>query len=148
MPTQVNFFVLPEGQPRDRYACRLIEDAYTKGERVFVRTRDAEHTRSVDDLLWTFRGGSFVPHELYTPHATPVSPVLIGHEAIAGGLETLVNLSDEILTPPENSGNIVEIVDSDADSKARARERYRLYRDRGYSLHSQSVEPGTLQTSE
>lgn len=148
MATQVNFYVLPDGQPRDRYACRLVEDAYVKGERVFVRTRDAAHTRAIDDLLWTFRGGSFVPHELYAAGVTPTSPVLVGHDAAPPALDTLVNLTDAIHDTPENSCTVVEIVDSDSDSKARARERYRQYRDRGYSLHSQSVEPGTLQNSE
>jgi DNA polymerase-3 subunit chi len=145
----VDFHILAQEKQRDRYACRLIEQAYLDGKSLFVRTADAQHTRSLDDLLWTFRGGSFLPHEIYDPTRAPQSPVLLGESGLPNAsFSTLVNLTDALPETRDSILNILEIVDGDADSKAKARERYREYRERGYSLQTKHVDTAESNTRE
>lgn len=145
MTTRVTFHILPRENQRDRYACRMIEQSYLKGDHIFVRTASAQHARALDDLLWTFRGGSFVPHEIHDPTQAPQSSILIGENDCSNGkFSTLINLTNATPDCDDSILNILEIVDGDADSKAQARERYRVYRDRGYSLQTEHVDAADL----
>ena len=78
-----------------------------------------------DDLLWTFRDGSFVPHGLAGANdGTESSAVVIGSEP--DGVESrdlLINLGDEI--PPFAKGfpRVAELVSSDENCRARSRNR-------------------------
>lgn len=141
MTPQVDFYIMAAEKQRDRFACRLIEQGYLKGQRIFVRAQDAQHAKTLDDLLWTFRGGSFVPHEPYDSAGSPQSPVLISYAgAPAAGADMLVNLADSAPENIDQFERVAEIVDGDAESKVYGRERYRTYREREYSLQTQHVD--------
>lgn len=146
--TQVDFYVLPEGARRDDFACRLIEKVYRTGCRVYVHTASAQRAQAIDDFLWSFRGGSFVPHEVLDTARQPDSPVLIGYQnPPEAGHEVLVNLSD---TLPEFFGQfarIAELVDADPDVKLKARERYRYYREHGCPLESHTIDAAQLSSN-
>ena len=64
MPGQVDFYVRPETSPDalDNFACRLVEKVCQRGHHVLVVTASDTAARRFDDLLWTFRDESFVPH--------------------------------------------------------------------------------------
>lgn len=68
-PGRVDFYVLagPKPAARLRFACRLAEKAYRLDHRVHLQTGSAAEAEQLDELLWTFRQGSFVPHELAPP---------------------------------------------------------------------------------
>ena len=84
MSGQVDFYILPSTGERERmsFACRLAEKAVSRGHRVFVTAASETSGRELDELLWTFREDSFLPHTLVTDstgHADrPLEPVLIG----------------------------------------------------------------------
>ncbi|WP_262965721.1 DNA polymerase III subunit chi [Methylobacter psychrophilus] len=65
---EVSFYILPSQsiQERDEFACKLIEKAYRSGCFCYVLTDNTEQSQKIDDLLWTFRAGSFIPHQIYT----------------------------------------------------------------------------------
>ena len=61
--TKVDFYLLGEGaDSRERIACRLAEKAWRLGNRVYVLAPDQAAAQALDELLWTFSQGSFVPH--------------------------------------------------------------------------------------
>lgn len=133
---RIDFYVLPDqsADGRTLLACRLSEKAYQLGHRVYIHTASAEQARMLDDLLWTFRQGSFVPHALYPTAADDASPVLIGtgEDMPAEAPQVLINLG---AAPPlgfERFARVIEIVDQHPETLAVARERFRYYRERGY----------------
>ena len=78
---RVDFYVLPGSREiaRQQFACRLAEKAYRLEHSVHIHVDDRAAMQRVDDLLWTFRDGSFVPHEIAESSAArPESPVTIG----------------------------------------------------------------------
>ena len=83
--TRVDFYVLPDTADGARleFACRIAEKAYTQAHRVYVHAASAAEAARLDELLWTFRDTSFVPHALAGAgiSAADAPPVLIGHEA-------------------------------------------------------------------
>ena len=141
--SRVDFYVLsqPGEQARQLFACRLAEKAYRLDHCVHVHTADSEAAHQLDDLLWTFRDGSFVPHEIVSAGQTRIeSPVTIGH----GGrpersTELLINLSDDVPSTCDTFPRIAEIVTSDDDGRRRSRERYARYRELGHTLETHKL---------
>jgi len=64
----VSFYILASESQQERhlFACKLIEKIYRSGQSCYVLTDNAEQSQQIDDLLWTFRAGSFIPHQIYT----------------------------------------------------------------------------------
>ena len=83
---EVSFYILPSESTQERYefACKLIEKAYRSGCFCYVLTDNAEQSQKIDDLLWTFRAGSFIPHQIYTGELPTLEKViLIGSLAVS-----------------------------------------------------------------
>ena len=143
--TRVDFYVLENASSDNlTFACRLVEKAFLAGHRVHIATASAEEAGRMDNLLWTFRAGSFVPHRLTTqrPADEPLAtPVTIGNTPETAGdqPDVLVNLSSTPPREPARFRRVAEIVATDAASKDAARERYRQYRALGCELHSHTI---------
>ncbi len=137
--TRVDFYLLSDAASlgRERIACRLAEKAYQLGHRVYIHAESSDLARRLDDLLWTFRAGSFVPHALFPCDASHVPPVLIGHnDAPADSHDVLINLATEVPTFFSRYERVAEVIDQDEQRKRAGRERFRFYRDRGYALET------------
>ena len=135
MAPRIDFYVLPGQESKGRLllACRLAEKAYGLGHRVYLHATSPEQARQLDDLLWTFRQGSFVPHTLCPPVEGDASPVSIGSdETPAGAADVLINLSDTVPAFFEHYQRVAELVDQQPSVLTKSRERFRFYRDRGY----------------
>ena len=139
--SKVNFYVLSSSgnDARQRFACRLAEKAYRLEHRVHVHLSDADAARRFDDRLWTFRDGSFVPHELNATGGAE-SPVTIGHGALPDtAADLLINLTAELPKTPDAFPRIAEIVTSDDMSLRLSRQRYGEYRELGHELESHKL---------
>jgi len=140
---RVDFYVLQRADERSRktLACKLAEKAYRLENTVYIHTRDREDARQLDELLWTFRDGSFVPHALSeVDDATATSPVIIG--CSADGVESrdlLINLCDEIPAFAESFPRVAELVTTDETCRQLSRKRFVEYRDNGHSIQTHKL---------
>jgi len=145
---RVDFYIIAASgeASRRQFACRLAEKAYRREHTVHIRAANRQQAEQLDELLWTFRDGSFVPHELVTAggHAVEV-PVTIGFEAGALPGEPaerpglLINLTDALPGDVGAFPRIAEIVTSDDDCRRRSRQLYADYRAHGHSLESHEL---------
>ncbi len=140
--TRVDFYLLQDAQPLARYrtACRIIEKAYNLGHRVHIHTDSPDISRQIDNLLWSFRDRSFVPHEI-NPEEPENCPVSIGHGWLPEQCEVLVNLAAEVPEFVNRFERVAEIIDQQAETRDNGRKRYRFYRDAGFSLTHHKVTP-------
>lgn len=140
---RVDFYILNQaGQhSRQSFACRLAEKAYRLENTVHIQVPSRGDAQQLDDLLWTFRDGSFVPHHvLTTSGGEPRSPVTIGCEGDpCEPRDLLINLCDEIPPFAEAFPRVAELVTSDDECKQLSRRRFAEYRDRGHSLETHTV---------
>lgn len=140
--TRVDFYII-ESDRRDalRVACRLAEKAYLDDMSVCVRAASPEQATQLDRLLWLFRDGSFVPHcYAETPDEQAGEPVLIACGDLAGiERDVLINLADSAPANPEQHQRIAELVDNNDNAKIRGRERFKHYREQGYSLNTHKL---------
>ena len=135
---EVSFYVLPSESTQERhlFACKLIEKAYRSGHFCYVLTDSAEQSRHLDDLLWTFRAGSFIPHQIYTGERPVIEKViLIGSlDAPENWQNTLFNLSSHYPNPGSQTERILEILDNSETTKEAGRNRYRQYQQSGMKV--------------
>ena len=142
---EVSFYILPSESLQERYlfACKLIEKAYRSGHFCYVLTDGEEQSQIIDDLLWTFRAGSFIPHQIYTgdlPNFEKV--ILIGSlNAPENWQKTLFNLSSQCPHDFERAERILEILDDSEATKEAGRNRYRQYQQSGMTLVQHDMRP-------
>jgi len=134
--TKVDFYILQSGS-REFTACKLIEKAFSLGHRIYVHTGSEDQLSKIDNLLWTFRAGSFIPHQLYQSDSSENSPVQLGTDKAPHiDSDVLINLAAEIPLFFSRFQRVAELVGSDEQAKALGREHFQFYRDRGYSLNT------------
>ena len=140
---RVDFYILSRQGLRERqlFACRLAEKAYRLDNTVHIHTDSRDVAEQLDEMLWTFRDGSFVPHDLLSPAtADRDSPVTIGCESQPGtARDLLINLCDEIPAFADTFPRVAELVSSDDDCKRESRKRFVAYRDNGHTLETHNV---------
>jgi DNA polymerase-3 subunit chi len=140
---KVDFYVLPgSGEiTRQQFACRLAEKAYRLDNSVHIHVADQSSLQKLDDLLWTFRDGSFVPHEVLSMAAgETASPVTIGcDDSQPVDRDLLINLGESIPSSVASFPRVAEVVTSDEDSKTLSRQRFVDYREQGHTLDTHKL---------
>ena len=138
MPRQVDFYVRPGASPEalELFACRLVETAWKRGHEVLVLADSDAAARRLDNLLWTFREESFVPHRRVGAGDPPASePVLVATPGTRDGdLDVLVNLTPTVPEESARAARVAEIVPDRGAARDAGRRRFREYRDRGFEL--------------
>lgn len=137
MPT-ISFYILPSASQEERFlfACKLLEKAFRNRQACYALTDNEKQCVSLDDMLWTFRAGSFVPHQIYDGNPPQSdNAVLIGTKSPpkAWG-QTVVNLSTRLPDDLEGPDKIMEILDNDGTVKDLGRNRYRHYQQLGMAI--------------
>lgn len=136
MTERVDFYVLKSSTAKQRwtFACRLTEKAYLRDLKVVLLSESAADAQALDELLWTFNERAFVPHELRKGAAAALAagpaPVQLTQDLDSiEAADLLVNLSDRLPARLDRFARIAEIMDGDAERKAKGRERFKAYRD-------------------
>ncbi|NND48151.1 MAG: DNA polymerase III subunit chi [Woeseiaceae bacterium] len=138
---RVDFYVMKASgeQARRHFACKLAEKAYRLENTVHIVAASREDAAKLDELMWTFRDGSFVPHQLI-PAADLDSPITIGCESDpTDARDLLINLCDDVPAVAESFPRVAELVTSDEGAKQCSRRRYAAYRDQGHNINTHNV---------
>ena len=118
------------------YACRLLRKACRAGRRVVV-TGEARQLAVLDQLLWTFDPGEFIPHARLRAGEQPAprllrTPLWLAEQpADAGACDVLVNLGPGLLDDAALPSRTIELVASGADEVAAGRQRWRQHLSAG-----------------
>jgi DNA polymerase III subunit chi len=136
-PIRVDFY-LPSGDVW-LLACRLLEKAYLRKHRIFVYCQSEKDAEKLDDLLWTFKAESFIPHAIQGELSSPIQ-IGFGLKEPKASYDILLNLALEIPVFYPGFERILEIVSSDEASKVVSRAHYKVYRAAGCVVNTHSVE--------
>ncbi|MDX9740127.1 MAG: DNA polymerase III subunit chi [Gammaproteobacteria bacterium] len=139
---RVDFYILEDtAGDRELLSCRIAEKAYKSELRVFVLASDRTQATRLDELLWTFRDGSFVPHALNDAEVNrEENPVLIGTDGQpVPPADVMINLTDAVPACCRQFERVVEIVAASEDSRRLGRERFRRYRELGLDPQSHRI---------
>lgn len=138
---QVDFYLIqhPDDQGRMYFACRLCEKAMSQGMKIYIHTDTEQAAQEMDDLLWSFKPESFIPHAIIgideELDADEEIPVFIGCGQSCDAKATLlINLSTQIPDFHADFERIAEIVPNAETAKSDLRERWNTYKEKGYEL--------------
>ncbi len=122
-------FVDTRDYGKDKTLALSVEKFYNMGEKVLILTDSQERGEQLDDLLWTFKQQSFIPHT-YAEDVVQDEPVVITI------LERNLNGSDVLVLDVPASEDfisqfewVVDFVDRSSDETLQeSRRRFREYR--------------------
>jgi DNA polymerase-3 subunit chi len=141
---EISFYVLSSTgmQERYRFACKLIEKAYRCGSFCYVLTDTPQQSHTLDELLWTFRPNSFIPHQIYEGEMPqfPNTVLISHHPAPAQWQKVILNLSSQPPVDLNQTEKVLEILNNDESIKAIGRQRYRYYKQLGFEPITHHIE--------
>ncbi len=119
------------------YACRLLRKAYAAGGPVGV-VGDADTLSALDTQLWSFSALDFIPHCLASAPAPQLAatPIVLAENCaqLPEATGVLVHLGDAVPEGFERFERLIELVSTADEDRAHARQRWRHYADRGYTI--------------
>jgi DNA polymerase III subunit chi len=141
--TEIEFHVnVPD---KLQYSCRLLRKAYRSGANAVV-TAEPDLLQQLDQLLWTYSGTEFLPHCRSDSPATTVAatPIVLADQlgAWSSG-SVLINLGQQVPAGFERFERFIEVACSLEEDRLAARDRWKHYRDRGYSLKRHELQAAT-----
>lgn len=143
---RVDFYLLAMTDAKEswHFACRLAEKAYQQKQQLLLWCEDEKTAHTIDELLWTFHDISFIPHNLVGEGPNPPPAIQVGFGANFPGhqRQTLINLSHQVIPTNVLCKRIIELVLIEPDTTERARQHFRLYRERGAELITHDLRKG------
>jgi DNA polymerase-3 subunit chi len=138
--TRVGFYVVQAAEPGQRLsvAVRLADKAFQQGHRIFINAADEAQARSLDELMWSFRPSSFLPHGLHGQEHADTVAIGWGQEP-HNHSDLLINLQLEIPSFFSRFQRVAEVVTQDPDSLEALRASWTFYKERGYQLEKHDL---------
>lgn len=138
--TRVGFYVVQAASASDRLhvAARLADKAFAQGHRIYINAVDRPQADALDQLLWTFRPASFLPHGLAGDEQS--EQIAIGWGQDPGHHnDLLINLQLDIPAFFSRFKRVAEVVTQDEGSLSALRKSWVFYKDRGYQLEKHDL---------
>jgi DNA polymerase-3 subunit chi len=80
MTKRADFYYIT-GEDNLHFACRVLEKAYQNKHQVYVHVATELDAQKLNELLWTFQQGSFIPHAIASTYEQDPPPIEIGFGA-------------------------------------------------------------------
>jgi DNA polymerase-3 subunit chi len=138
--TEVIFVEVNAGRMEIR-ACEIAEENYARGRRLQIIALDREQAERLDDLLWTFKPDTFIPHGLWAGSPDePAQPVVITpRKEAVGGMDSLLMMGyGEVDLVSQFSQAFHLVVVDNQERLDGSRGYWTLLKDAGFSLRHQS----------
>ncbi len=139
---RIDFYLLDDPAPNGvaLLACRLAEKAFLLGHRIYIQAASEEQAETLDNLLWTFKQGSFLPHARQPGSDGKTAPIIIGHTGEPqSDAQVLINLGVEMPANYPRFERVAELVGPGDAARQPARLRFRAYRDGGCELNTHNL---------
>ncbi|MGA9574573.1 MAG: DNA polymerase III subunit chi [Lysobacterales bacterium] len=129
---QVDFYLLGASSPgAAKLACRLALMALERNQRIFIITATETAGDQLDELMWEYPPGRFVPHARTGGPGSGKAPVNIGTLSGLNTADVVINLCPDAVPQPERFSRVLEIVPSNENEKEASRLKYKVYRNLG-----------------
>lgn len=146
--TRIDFYILQENasEARWRFACRVVDKALRSGHTVLLTVDSSEDAQQLDDLLWTFKPESFIPHQVFDSRSdtAATAPVAIatntlGDHQLHEHRGLLINLGSSIPAWFSRFERLSEIVIQEPAVLKNTRDHFSFYRERGYPIEHRKI---------
>lgn len=146
---RVDFYHLDNDKPHSTrlFCCRLSDKAWSLGNRILILCQDNRECQLLDQLMWTWRDDSFLPHSLAGTDEAEHSPIVISDSLPAGSrFDLIINLDTDLPCRNESIAScthrIAEIINQNPKLKQQGRLRYSYYDKYNYPLEYHEITTG------
>lgn len=130
---QVDFYLLASASlDASHLACKLALMAWERGHSIDILTANPAEAAALDELMWRYPEGRFLPHERAAGGTGGRAPVRIHERPPPGDADVIINLTTEPLAAPGRCTRLLEIVPYRPAERQASREKFRAYRDQGF----------------
>jgi DNA polymerase-3 subunit chi len=137
---QVDFYLLGESSPSaDKLACRLALMAWERKQKIFIITASESSRQQLDELMWQYPEGRFLPHTKADSEDSDKSPVNIGTLSSLNTGDVVINLCPEAVPQPDRFSRVLEIVPYADDERKASRVKYKTYRSLGLKPQTHEI---------
>jgi len=138
---QVDFYLLGQSSPgASSHACRLALMAWERQQRVFIITATETAAEQLDEFMWQYPQGRFLPHARANSQDSARAGINIGTLSSLKQTDAVINLCSEVVPEPERFSRILEIVPFASDERDASRSKYKAYRDMGITPRTQETD--------
>lgn len=121
--------------PLERALPKLLERAVSGGYKVLLAVESDERGEQLNQLLWTYDPGSFLPHGSDKEAQAEQQPVLISTSIDPVNSANLLMVTDGRSVKDAGFARIIDIFDgNDGQITTAARARWKEYKDIGHEL--------------
>ena len=139
-PRKVDFYVyeLSDYQFYQTLVCNLVEEAYNQENNILLLCENEESCETLDELLWTFKDVSFIPHEKKLNNK-----ILTQHINLTKKKHSLIlmNLTYSFPDFLETHDRVIEMSGYDEDSRQKARLNFKRYKTMNFEINSVPIKP-------
>jgi DNA polymerase-3 subunit chi len=137
---QVDFYLLAESSAlASKFACRLALMAWERKQTIFIITTTNSSSDQLDELMWQYPEGRFLPHAKASDRDSSKTPVCIGTLSDLKPTDVVINLCPEAVPQPERFGRVLEIVPFADDERQASRVKYKTYRNLGLKPQTHEI---------
>ena len=113
--------------------------ALERKQKIFIITDSDTTGKQLDELMWQYPEGRFLPHAMIDDRDSAKAPVLIGTLSGLNPADVVINLCQEAVPQPERFSRVLEIVPYADDEKAASRVKFRVYRNLGLDPQTHEI---------
>ena len=95
---------------------------------------DQSELKTLSKNLWVNSGVNFFPHRVNQPYENEM--IILSDDKIDWMDDTLINFSNSKINGFNRYLKLIELVTDDEETKKKARERFKFYKDCGYKVNS------------
>jgi DNA polymerase III subunit chi len=126
-----------------RVVCDVVENEFLLGKKVVVNVSDEEEGKVLDNMLWSWKQSSFIPHSFVTSLTESTNdPVLITTDISENlSYETMILVNPSNIEKFNNYTTVIDFAEKYNPTKIETdRKRYKLYRDQKFII--ETMNPG------
>ncbi len=139
--TRIDFYT--EVDDKVAFACRIAQKALRQKLTVVLLFADEALLERASTLLWSTPASGFTPHCRAGTALADQTPIVLACPGEATPYDqVLINLADERPADFSRFERLAEVVSLHDTDRHMARERYRFYRDRGYTIGTHRMTEG------
>lgn len=113
--------------------------AIERDQVIFIITSTETSAQELDELMWQYPEGRFIPHAMVTDKNSETSPIRIGELSSLKPADVVINLCHDAVPEPERFSRVLEIVPFAEDEKEASRVKYRIYRNLGLNPQTHEI---------
>lgn len=120
-----------------RVVCDIVEHEFDNGIKTIVNVADEEEGKTLDNMLWSWKQSTFIPHNYVNTLAeSNGDPVILTTEiSTSTEYSTLILVNSTDIKNLKNFSTIIDFAEKYNPTKLESdRKRYKLYRDQNYEI--------------